>query len=72
MQKYVNRVDRGMFFYFYDDAEFQEIEKRTTTLLATTNHQFLYSSQVAVKEVLDKVGEQVGEDCREVVEGLFL
>jgi hypothetical protein len=35
MKKYTNRVDRSLFFLFYEDPEFQSIEKNTISKLAT-------------------------------------
>lgn len=36
MGKYLNRVDRSVFFVFYEDVDFHKIEKRTSHLLASS------------------------------------
>lgn len=72
LQKYVNRVDRGMFFYFYDEEEFRSIEQRTTTLLATNNYHFLYEAHAQFQQLLGRLREEAGAEVSEGLEQAFL
>lgn len=41
MSCYLNRVDRSIFFLFYENPEFQNIEKITINALANNHYEFL-------------------------------
>jgi hypothetical protein len=47
MGNYLNRVDRGVFFTFYDDQDFRCIEKNTINVLASHSYPFLVQAYQA-------------------------
>lgn len=54
MSSYLNRVDRSIFFLFYEEPDFQHIEKHTINALAYNNFQFLEKSYHSFQAVLQQ------------------
>lgn len=55
MSKYINRVDRSLFFLFYDEPDFQSIEKSTINVLAIRQYPFLEKSYHQYQDILKEI-----------------
>lgn len=52
MKKYLNKVDRGIFFVFYEDLDFRNIEKNTINILASQHSHLLTPAYLNYKNIL--------------------
>ncbi len=51
---YLNKVDRSIFFLFYEEPEFQNIEKTTINALACNHFEFLEKSCYSFRTILQE------------------
>lgn len=77
MGKYLNRVDRSVFFVFYEDVDFHNIEKRTSNLLASSQSSLLaheYFSYSEIFKAFDTYSSflEGREDFLTILEQLYL
>lgn len=52
LKKYLNRVDRSVFFVFYEDVDFRNIEKNTINILASQHAHLLRPAYLAYSGIL--------------------
>jgi hypothetical protein len=51
MGKYLNRVDRTVFFIFYEDVDFRSIEKHTSNILASRHSALMIQGYNSYKQL---------------------
>jgi CRISPR/Cas system-associated endoribonuclease Cas2 len=52
LKKYLNRVDRSVFFVFYEDLDFRHIEQNTINILASQHSHLLRPAYLAYRDIL--------------------
>ena len=64
-------MDRGIYFYFYDQEEFRDIEQRTTNSLAINSYHFFDEARIRFEEILGSLREEAGVEVSEGLEQAF-
>ena len=77
MGKYLNKVDRSVFFLFYEDKDFLAIEKNTINSLANQDLGFLRQTYYGYHRLLEAFRDSTSflntqSQFQSLVESLFL